>query len=153
MLRYCLSFLFHCQSLCYSYLFIHSASASSSQSAADSLNVGLLLQLAITAMGLFTLLAVVIIAVVMCRRSSASIGVYSKCSANLVSTFIYLLISSSQAQKQKTCGKESPGVGHFPCTYPYRTSPPDSSHNVARGDVRLLSPESSRYRKYMRANR
>jgi len=54
---------------------IYSASISSSQSVADNLNVGLLLQLAVTAMGLFTLLAVVIMAVVMCRRSSAAIGI------------------------------------------------------------------------------
>ena len=55
---------------------IYSASISSSQSA-DKLNVSLLLQLAVTAMGLFTLLAVVIIAVVICRRSSASLGMCS----------------------------------------------------------------------------
>jgi len=51
--------------------------SASTSSAVENLNVGLLLQLAVTAMGLFTLLAVVIMAVVICRRSSASFGEYS----------------------------------------------------------------------------
>jgi len=51
----------------------YSVSTSSAKSS-DDLNVGLLLQLAVTAMGLFTLLAVVIIAVIICRRSSTTVG-------------------------------------------------------------------------------
>jgi len=50
--------------------------STSSTPSVDKLNAGLLLQLAVTAMGLFTLLAVVTIAVVICRRSSTTVGVY-----------------------------------------------------------------------------
>jgi len=55
---------------------IYSVSTSATQSAYN-LNVTLLLQLAVTAIGVFTLLAVVIIGVIICRRSSTTVGLYS----------------------------------------------------------------------------
>jgi len=53
-------------------------SASSSSQSAENLNVGLLLQLAVTTIGLFTLLAVVIIGVIICRRLT-TVGEYYYC--------------------------------------------------------------------------
>jgi len=104
-----------------------SVSRISIKSAADNLNVGLLLQLAVTAMGLFTLLAVVIMAVVMCRRSSASIGVYSKLTVvSLLTYFLYLFtyFMLTLTKTKKTHGKESSGVGHFPAHIPTGHPPP-----------------------------
>jgi len=40
-------------------------------------DIGLLMQLSVTAMGLFTLLAVLAIGVVICRRSNSTVGLYS----------------------------------------------------------------------------
>jgi len=52
------------------------SAATWSAGSTDAIDIGLLLQLTVTAMGFFTLLAVAIIAGVICRRYSRSIGVY-----------------------------------------------------------------------------
>jgi len=56
-------------------VFINLASTFLAQSTHNpNLNVSLFLQLAVTATGLFTLLAVLIIGVIICRRSSTTAG-------------------------------------------------------------------------------
>jgi len=67
--------------VCVACVHFYLASKLSAQSS-DNLNVSQLLQLALTAIGLFTLLAIVIIGVIICRRLSTAVGtmtVYSRC--------------------------------------------------------------------------
>jgi len=56
------------------WLYAESFARQKALSPKQHLNVSLLLQLALTAIGLFTLLAVVVTGVIMCRRLSTAVG-------------------------------------------------------------------------------